>query len=480
MSCMAGDAREHADFVAQHGPAPLILSGDPRPLRGQVLFRPDPRLANEAWKRRAVGSSAWSICGLTHALSSAARDAVADYLVAPLQPWDALVCASRSVARVVDTTLTAWEAWLQERLGAKPGPRPRLEQLPLGVDPPSVAGAAALDLPPEAVVVLYVGRLNHRTKLNPIPMHLVVGRVAKKAGRPVVLLQVGWFPDEAEAQAWRATEAWCAPALVRTLDGRDPVARASAWARADIFLSLVDNLQESFGLTPVEAAAAGLPVVASDWDGYRDNVVDGLTGFLVPTRTPPPGAADVLGWHQLTGSHGHEDSARAASMLAAVDLEAAEAALARLVDAPDLRREMGAAGRAWFARERAWSKVIPRFFELWDSCDALRRCAVAPLPVTPGHPLRDDPFRTFDGFGLSVSRHTRIARGEVHLGELAELATAVPALTLLRPDELDRLVTMACGSSIEDLSILLPNLRSPQGWRSLLWLMKFGVLRVVN
>ena len=32
--------------------------------------------------------------------------------------------------------------------------------------------------------------------------------------------------------------------------------------------------------------AAGLPVVVSDWDGYRYTVSDGVEGFRVPTLAP--------------------------------------------------------------------------------------------------------------------------------------------------------------------------------------------------
>lgn len=39
---------------------------------------------------------------------------------------------------------------------------------------------------------------------------------------------------------------------------------------------------EDFGMTPVEAMAAGKPVVAVDEGGYRESVIDSVTGFLVP------------------------------------------------------------------------------------------------------------------------------------------------------------------------------------------------------
>jgi phosphatidylinositol alpha-mannosyltransferase len=60
------------------------------------------------------------------------------------------------------------------------------------------------------------------------------------------------------------------------------------FAASEVFVSPVLG-QESFGITLVEAMAAGLAVVASDVPGYREVVRDGVDGVLVP-----PGDAAAL------------------------------------------------------------------------------------------------------------------------------------------------------------------------------------------
>ncbi|HRE90473.1 MAG TPA: glycosyltransferase, partial [Myxococcota bacterium] len=79
--------------------------------------------------------------------------------------------------------------------------------------------------------------------------------------------------------------------------GETPASEAqkqACMAAADVFVSLADNVQETFGLSVIEAMAAGLPVVVSDWDGYKDTVRDGEDGFRVTTTMPPVGAADHI------------------------------------------------------------------------------------------------------------------------------------------------------------------------------------------
>jgi glycosyltransferase involved in cell wall biosynthesis len=58
----------------------------------------------------------------------------------------------------------------------------------------------------------------------------------------------------------------------------------------DIFL--FPTLSDGFGLTQVEAAAYGLPVISTDC--CADVVHDGVSGFVVPARDPKALAERIL------------------------------------------------------------------------------------------------------------------------------------------------------------------------------------------
>jgi glycosyltransferase involved in cell wall biosynthesis len=67
-----------------------------------------------------------------------------------------------------------------------------------------------------------------------------------------------------------------------------------AGARAILFPG-----EEDFGIVPVEAQAAGVPVIAYGEGGIRDSVVEGVTGVFFPEQTPESLAAALLAFEDL-------------------------------------------------------------------------------------------------------------------------------------------------------------------------------------
>ncbi|MBM3558883.1 MAG: glycosyltransferase family 4 protein, partial [Alphaproteobacteria bacterium] len=284
-------------WVARGEPARLAEVG--------CLYYPSPTLANFAWQRRLHDERTWSLGGVTHTTASdTVTEAIGSFVTAPLHPWNAVICTSRSVRATVDHVTGQWQAWLRERLGVGAAGRSRavhleLPIIPLGVGcrlqlpDPAVRKATRerLGIADDAVTALFLGRLTATAKAHPLPMLAGLETAAAHTGRRVHLILAGWFEAKEEERDFAALAITFAPNVrLHMVDARDAPTRKGAWSAADLLTSLSDNVQETFGLTPVEAMATGLPLVVSAWDGYRDTMTDGVEGFAVPTVAPPPGA----------------------------------------------------------------------------------------------------------------------------------------------------------------------------------------------
>ena len=287
-------------------------------------------------QRRFGDPRAYSLSGITHTLSSVgAQRALASYLTAPYEEWDAVICTSHAVRRVVDRIVEENAAYLSERFGVAVPANARLQLpvIPLGVHTdlfdttaPAMREARArrrreIGAGDDDIVALFVGRLAWHAKANPLPMYSALESAAKRTGKRVHLVQAGWFGTEFIERGFReGAAALCPSVRCHFLDGRDPEVRADIWAVGDLFTSLVDNIQETFGLAPIEAMAAGLPVVAADWDGYRETVRDGVDGFLVPTTMTPPGFGGTMAYRHFSGLDSYDAYVGVAALNVAVDV----------------------------------------------------------------------------------------------------------------------------------------------------------------
>lgn len=384
------------------------MVNDPNRWPAGVLYVPAPFDTRMAWQRSRRGMASVALCGVTHTISSSGVLAqVADYVQGPFAQWDALICTSSSVLKAVHQVWDLTREQLAQRLGV-PAVHPQLPMtpvIPLGVHvddfTPDAAlrakGRAQWQLAEDEVAVLFVGRLSFHAKANPWPMYEACARAAAQTGRRVRVLECGWFSNDALRAAF-VQAANQAGVTVTHIDGRTPGVTRQVFASADVFMSLSDNIQETFGLTPLEAMAAGLPVIASDWDGYRETVRDGVDGFLVPTSQPAdPACANAPSEAYEDGRLSYDRYIGHAHLMVGVNVVRCTEALVRLIQEPALRARMGAAGRARAREVYDWSVVMRQYQALWAEQED-RRLASASTALRQRDPTYINPLKLFDHY----------------------------------------------------------------------------------
>jgi glycosyltransferase involved in cell wall biosynthesis len=384
----------------------------------QILHQPSPPEERFAWARRLEAPDAFALSGVTHTLSSLQAARVLQGLVTgPFESYDALICTSRDVTEMVRTATQAYADYLRELHGGNPALRLRLETIPLGVDLTKHRPATpqertewrkSLGIDDDAVVVLYVGRLSFHAKAHPFPMFDGLARAARLTGKKVHLLLAGWAASPSIAEAFRGGARVLAPGITTTLiDGTSPANRSGIWHAADVFASLSDNIQETFGLAITEAMARGLPVVASDWAGYRDQVIDGQTGMLIPTRMVR-GVTPSAASRHLVRETDYDRYLAESSQAVVVEPGPAADAFARLIAEPELRLRMGRAGLDRASKYFSWPRVIREYERLWQEQDEERRSRGARVPGTrragrgPGPAIFPAPEHAYAGYPTSL------------------------------------------------------------------------------
>lgn len=462
---------------------------------GAVHF-PTPELAGQAWARRAVGGTRYSITGVTHTIAETyIMGQIAGLLTAPLEPWDALVCTSNAVRAAVQSQLEAVAEHFRERLGATRIEPAQLVTIPLGVhcddfaldDEARAAWRAELDIPPDALVALHFGRFSLETKMNPGPMGLALQAAAQRVDRPVYWLLFGGAREAENDARFRAAAAeFCPDITLRFAGELAPDAFGPIWSAADVFLSFSDNVQESFGLTVLEAMATGLPSVISDWNGYRDTLRHGIDGFRIRTTTPRPGLGADLAYRYAHGLSTYGAYAGVVAQLTAVDIPSAVEALTALFMDSDLRRRMGRSAQARARETFDWRVVITQYQALWSELERRRRAAPVQPPRGAGdNPWGLDPFRMFAAYptDLLSHAHTVTLRRPISPNALSALlareSVRMGSPHLLTSEEAQALVSVLFveqARSVAGLIAAFPPESRAKLERGLVWLAKFDVV----
>ena len=461
-----------------------------------ALYFPSPCPKDLAHLRNMSNPVAFSFMGVTYTLSSAgAMDNVAELILPPFRPWDALICISECAKKFTLQLHHEMKDWWRSQAGAMQFNSPQLPVIFLGVDAPffrpfpNLKHQARQDfgIAADETVFLFCGRLSFHAKANPAPMYQALEKAALT--RKIVCIEAGVFPNESIKNEYLKAQQALAP-HVRFIwaDGQKEALYKQSWQAADVFISLSDNIQETFGLTPVEAMAAGLPVIVADWNGYKETVRDGIDGYRIPTILPPKDdGVDLAVLHALALDT-YDYLIGRTSRATVIHPEALATAVQTLSDNAALRAEMGAAGLKRVQDEFDWPIILKSYVSLAEELKTLRATYSHNNALTErkAWPHRADPFHRFAHFpSHTLQRSWRVVAKPdaiARLSDLSQLSMVSYAFDkhLLPSEVLDSLLQyLASNSSLtvnELLSATYSN--SPVGVRSLLWLWKFDLLEI--
>jgi len=176
---------------------------------------------------------------------------------------------------------------------------------------------------------VYLGRLKRYKRVD------FVIRAFAKLGVPDATLQIAGTGDH-RAQLERLVRSLDLAARVKFLGFIPEEEKVHLLRRA--WASVLASPKEGWGISNLESAACGTPVIAADSPGIRESVLDGKTGFLVPATDPG----------------------------------AMTAAMRRLAASKSLVPEMGHSGRV-FAEQFSWDKSAAQTVEHLESVLAAPR-----------------------------------------------------------------------------------------------------------
>ncbi len=401
---------------------------------------------------------------------------------------DAIICSSASGREVIRN---CFHGLIEETRGRIQPPLSfpmRLPVLPLGVDTAALAagdrvrGRSLTGIPIDHTVLLYVGRFSAHDKMDLFPLMHVMSRLLRETGRTdLTLLLAGSRQGSPYVDMLKMlAQGMNIADRVQFVVDFDEESKPDIYAAADIYVSPCDNPQETFGLTVVEAMAAGLPVVVSDFDGYRD-IVPPYVGARIPTFVVGHSAelSDMAPLDDRGSTHLRLGQG------VAVDLREMGLALSAMVSNPAMREAKGKAAARHAQREFDWANVIPQFEALWDELLA-EALAVGPDLSGASNPVRMDYARVFAHYPTRTLREDerfgRTGLGDAFLqtGRYPIYAEMTPVLdvahvrsvvaALDEPASFRDLIDHLAGQSVD----------VARARRTVLWALKHGLIDLVG
>jgi glycosyltransferase involved in cell wall biosynthesis len=331
-----------------------------------VLTPMQTDLTSSIYLRQMMRRPAWPIVGMTHDLSHPIFfNSLLLAQISGVRAGDAIVCCSRAAKSALEQ-LSA-HARLLANL---PDERLAFPVIAHGIDLDRCTKSdrkearRKLSMPSDALFFLYFGRIGRGSKAD--LAGLIQEFSACQLPQNSCLIIAGGVGNRGDAsyleELRRQSSELDLQDRVLFWGNPDAAQKDQLYSSADVFVSPANSFQESFGLALLEAMAYSLPILASDWTGYRDIVEDGRTGYLVRTSLAGDTARRLAELPFCDPVHLHD-------MLSAnvvIDFDEVGARMRRLANDPGLRERLGRAGLDRVNRHFTLDGMVQSYCVLWS------------------------------------------------------------------------------------------------------------------
>lgn len=346
-------------------------------------------------------------------------------ILGSVEPYDSIVCPSCSTKRSILEIFKHVAYEFNREFDAHIRYRGRVDVIPLCVDterfrPREKAPLRSLmGLPKDGLLLLYIGRLSLADKADLFPLLLALKRLQTESCGCRIRLALAGSDQEGYADAlMRQARDLGVAEVTHIVPGVHPDERHLFHAAGDIFVCPSDSVLETFALTVVEAMACGVPQVVADWDGLKDSVRHGETGFRISTMWAECDS-DLCEMGQVRGIN-YDYLTLAQSV--AIDHEQLLQRLRLLVQNPALRQRMAERSRQRALENYSYEAIMKQYSSLWTELSTSARF----VPSPPRNPAYSRPafYRWYKHFASTT------------LDDTTEVCSVQDAESRLGPEEL--------------------------------------------
>ena len=358
-----------------------------------------------------------------------------------------------------------------------------LECIPYGIEIP------AKSLPPRKskgkVTILIFSRLSKYDKNDLLPILSLLKQIIKLTGNNTRFIIAGDCSDSSYLKTLtNELEFLKINKFVKIITTPSEKRKISLFKSADIFLALSDNIQESFGIVLLEAMSHGLPIVAADWDGFRDLVKEGENGMRIDTFKLKNAENYFFDQRRLSifpFSHAlayWKYDTYLNSQVTFIDRQSFVDKVVGLIKNDKLREKMSAESQR-NVQEYAWGKIIKRYDNLWSD---LYNKKVNESDTPQKQLLINESI--LDSFYTQIYEDVVVGliEGKTDTVSLKRLVLNYSDLKFLLDEKILSMILSELKISTQSVSVLVSKIENIPGkvLFNLSWLLKNGFIRIIK